>query len=160
MFDPIYTPRDSIDMLFALKDEPNKATCTVIPYLGYTISIAMDSSHSDGNLRRTDIRIYDGEEDITCHVMQHHGDVPGNAANLLLAFKAIDLLTRSRAQVTELNKDPSLKGVKGGNCNRTACQAPDATWYNTGSWAYYCRACANEINKWCPEDEPLCTKAE
>lgn len=58
------------------------------------------------------------------------------------------------------NKPADLKGVKGGNCNRTACQKPNAWWYNSGSWAYYCRACALEINKCCPKDEPLCTNTE
>ena len=43
--------------------------------------------------------------------------------------------------------DPALKGVKHGNCNRTACQQPGAEYFSV--WvhgAYYCRACAKLIN--------------
>lgn len=58
------------------------------------------------------------------------------------------------------NKDPALKGVKGGNCNRAACQQPNAWWYNRGSWAYYCGPCAKLINKGYPKDEQLCTNTE
>ncbi len=53
--------------------------------------------------------------------------------------------------------DPKLKGVEGGNCNRTACQAPDAVWFNTGTQKYYCRSCAIDIqrsaNDFSPHDE-------
>jgi len=43
--------------------------------------------------------------------------------------------------------DPKLKGISGGNCNRTACQKPNAIWYNEGTYAYYCRNCAIEIQR-------------
>lgn len=43
-------------------------------------------------------------------------------------------------------KDPALKGVYGGNCNRTTCQIPGATWFNHSTRTYYCRHCAYEIN--------------
>lgn len=50
-----------------------------------------------------------------------------------------------------------LKGVKGGNCNRTACQMPHADWYNPYTYAYYCRCCAKELNRvW--EGQPVMTK--
>jgi len=39
------------------------------------------------------------------------------------------------------------KGKKGGSCNRRACQAPGATWYNWGTRAYYCADCARLINE-------------
>ena len=39
------------------------------------------------------------------------------------------------------------KGLKGENCNRTACQAPGAYWYNHSTQAYYCRTCADLINR-------------
>ena len=39
-----------------------------------------------------------------------------------------------------------FKGLKGGNCNVTACQKPDATYYNKSTQAYYCGECATEIN--------------
>lgn len=60
-----------------------------------------------------------------------------------------------KAEVTTL--DPKLKGVQGGNCNRTACQKPGATWFNRCTQAYYCRSCARLINEggdW--QGEPIC----
>jgi hypothetical protein len=42
--------------------------------------------------------------------------------------------------------DPALKGIKGGNCNLTACQKPVALYYNKSTEKYYCKACADEIN--------------
>lgn len=43
--------------------------------------------------------------------------------------------------------NPALKGVRNGNCNRTACQKPGAVYFSV--WvhgAYYCQACARLIN--------------
>jgi len=45
------------------------------------------------------------------------------------------------------NHDAKLKGIEGGNCNRTACQAPHAIWYNEGTQAYYCKHCAILIQR-------------
>ncbi len=56
------------------------------------------------------------------------------------------------------NKPPECKGVKHGNCNRTACQRPGATWYNKGTYKYYCRQCAYLINDNCDDGDPLCTE--
>jgi hypothetical protein len=42
--------------------------------------------------------------------------------------------------------DPNLKGLEGGNCNRTACQKPNAIWYNHSTCKYYCPKCARELN--------------
>jgi len=42
--------------------------------------------------------------------------------------------------------DAAIKGIQGGNCNRTACQLPGANWYNRATHAYYCPACAKLIN--------------
>lgn len=39
------------------------------------------------------------------------------------------------------------KGRFGGLCNRTACQAPGATWFNHSTRAYYCASCAKQINE-------------
>jgi len=41
----------------------------------------------------------------------------------------------------------SDKGVEGGSCNRTACQAPGATWWNPHTYAYYCGTCAALLNR-------------
>ncbi len=38
------------------------------------------------------------------------------------------------------------KGEKGKNCNREACQAPGAYWYNHSTQRYYCTTCARLIN--------------
>lgn len=48
------------------------------------------------------------------------------------------------------------KGLRNGSCNRTACQVSGATYLNSGTHAYYCRACARLINRNCPADQPLC----
>ena len=50
--------------------------------------------------------------------------------------------------------DPALKGKFDGNCNRRACQAPGATWWNPNTRAYYCHDCASKINAHCPMDMP------
>lgn len=42
--------------------------------------------------------------------------------------------------------DPKLKGVRGGNCNRTVCQAPGAFAWSMNNHAYYCDACARMLN--------------
>lgn len=50
------------------------------------------------------------------------------------------------ARIAALPK--AAKGVKGENCNVTACQRPGAWFYNTGTRAYYCRQCAQDIARW------------
>ncbi len=37
------------------------------------------------------------------------------------------------------------KGLINGSCNRTACQQPGATFFNTSTRAYYCGPCARDI---------------
>lgn len=44
-----------------------------------------------------------------------------------------------------MNNKPD-KGLKGGSCNVTHCQKPNAFWYNKGTQKYYCAACADAIN--------------
>ena len=43
--------------------------------------------------------------------------------------------------------DPKLKGQLGGNCNRTACQAPGAFAWSMNNRAYYCDDCARMLNR-------------
>lgn len=50
------------------------------------------------------------------------------------------------------NAKPELKGVKGGNCNRTACQMPGANWYNPYTYAHYCKGCADLLNETWEQD--------
>lgn len=45
---------------------------------------------------------------------------------------------------SELKPD---KGLKGGSCNRTACQAPKAVYFNFSTEKYYCRRCAEDLNR-------------
>lgn len=42
---------------------------------------------------------------------------------------------------------PADKGQFGGSCNRSHCLRPGATWWNHGSYAYYCASCAYELNE-------------
>lgn len=58
-------------------------------------------------------------------------------------------------------KTKGVKGAKGGNCNREACQKPGATWFNKIMNAYYCPACGMDLNEQNPVGsfgvtEPLC----
>lgn len=39
------------------------------------------------------------------------------------------------------------KGKKDGDCNRTQCQKPGATWFNHSTRKYYCVDCAYMLNK-------------
>lgn len=39
------------------------------------------------------------------------------------------------------------KGKLGGSCNRSACLAPNARWYNRYTEAHYCEKCANLLNQ-------------
>lgn len=61
----------------------------------------------------------------------------------------------ARHEHEELSKVQAaeLKGVRGGNCNITACQRPGAWFRNTGvrrhdgTHAYYCHYCAHDIRR-------------
>lgn len=76
-------------------------------------------------------------------------------------------LQRKTQKPTQRFKAPPLsdnglrKGQFLGACNRSACLAPDADWYNRGSYAFYCRSCAlmlnhaNRHDEFC-KDQPLC----
>ena len=41
-----------------------------------------------------------------------------------------------------------IKGLRGKNCNRQACQKPPATYFNNSTKAWYCEKCADELNHW------------
>jgi hypothetical protein len=55
----------------------------------------------------------------------------------------------------ELNEQ---KGKKGGDCNVTQCQEPNAVMWNNGTNAWYCQSCAEKINNSCKYESfhPLC----
>lgn len=42
------------------------------------------------------------------------------------------------------------KGELGGSCNRRACQAPGANWFNRSTEKHYCESCARLINDYGP----------
>lgn len=46
------------------------------------------------------------------------------------------------------------RGALGGQCNRKACLATGATWYNTATQRHYCAACARLINEFA--QPPIC----
>ncbi len=55
------------------------------------------------------------------------------------------------------------KGHEGGACNRRACQAEPALWWNHGSYSWYCEDCARDIGQdpvnlrdWTLRWEPQC----
>ena len=56
------------------------------------------------------------------------------------------------------------KGIKNGRCNRTACQKPDAVYYNHSTMKYYCKSCADMLNEYNKKEafelygHKLCTK--
>lgn len=58
------------------------------------------------------------------------------------------------------------KGVLGGRCNRSACLAPGAHWYNHSTRKHYCQACARMLNHANRADalelygHDLCTKVD
>lgn len=63
------------------------------------------------------------------------------------AYKS-DTLTRHEA-MEEKAQINTAKGKRGGDCNRTQCQRPEAWWYNSTMRAYYCGDCAGAINESC-----------
>jgi len=51
-----------------------------------------------------------------------------------------------------MNKPVKIdKGKLNGSCNRTTCQKPGATWFNSATHKHYCKACALAINKANPD---------
>lgn len=55
---------------------------------------------------------------------------------------APDLALERRRQETRL----SDKGAYNGACNRSACLAPGAQWFNHSTRKYYCADCAYDLN--------------
>lgn len=53
-----------------------------------------------------------------------------------------------RGNLTTVQGQPAnMKGVKGGNCNRTACQKTGAWYEHKDIHAYYCLDCAWDIQE-------------
>lgn len=43
--------------------------------------------------------------------------------------------------------DKPDKGLEGGSCNRTRCQASPAIWWNHGARSWYCADCRRDIEQ-------------
>lgn len=57
-------------------------------------------------------------------------------------YKTVINSAVSKQPIPETQK----KGHYNGLCNRSACLAPGATWYNRGSYAFYCANCAWDLS--------------
>lgn len=70
------------------------------------------------------------------------------------AFTASEIISRK----IDTSKKLKLKGVKGKNCNVTACQKPPAVYFNSVMKAWYCESCSKEINHYSRTivEVPLC----
>jgi len=94
----IYTPRICIDALYHPMGQclKNKQVCTKIEFKGFEISIAMDSSHGDGDLFRSDIRVYTapgavpGVECTSEFLADGESMLYGDAETLLRVMKKIE----------------------------------------------------------------------
>lgn len=65
-----------------------------------------------------------------------------------------DALTRHDSMIVKA-KTNEKKGQRGGDCNRTQCQRPNAWWYNKTMQAYYCGDCAGAINESCTHKDHI-----
>lgn len=96
----IYTPRCVIDFLTTTPRLQNKMTCTKIDFRGYEISISMDSSHGDGDLFRSDIRVYtkpgavDGVDCSEVFLAEGESMLYGDAETLLRVMKKIETMSK------------------------------------------------------------------
>ena len=113
----IYVPREVISLL-ALKicrgENTNPCVCTKMKYKGYEISISSDSSHGDGDLFRTDIRVYTDpgaapQVDVT-ELFQAEGETMlyGDVETLYRVFRTIDKFDE------QARSDDSLPNVLAG----------------------------------------------
>lgn len=60
-----------------------------------------------------------------------------------------------------IHADPEKGQVYGGECNRTACEAHGATWFNIETRALYCKRDAMGINEApLPGFGPLCVPVD
>ena len=95
----IYAPRGVVTLLRMTPHSRNPSVCVKLPYKGYEISIAMDSSHGDGDLRRSDITVDDPNGvDVTFALLsEYDGIVPATTDVLKELFASIDELVAEPA---------------------------------------------------------------
>lgn len=100
----MYIPRGMVDDIILNSQRPkderdrNLVLCVRIPYKGFEVSVALDTSHTDGDLHRSDLRIYKSERNMTRQFMSDQtqdGESCYHVTAELLqsAFQAIDLYT-------------------------------------------------------------------
>jgi len=75
--------------------------------------------------------------------------------------KYTETMSRHTLMYKKADVNP-LKGKRGGDCNVTQCQKPNAIMYNNGTHAWYCKSCAEDINFSCRHSDffPLCIDEE
>lgn len=56
-------------------------------------------------------------------------------------------MTDSHPSRYPVHADPAKGQVYGGECNRTACTRRGATWWNMGTFGFYCSEDAYHINR-------------
>lgn len=100
----IYTPRCVVDMLLhpLARSTKNKAVCTKIDFKGFEISIAMDSSHGDGDLFRSDIRVFadGGTKDVSSTFFEDSETMLyGNAETLLRIMNKMNETNRAERTI-------------------------------------------------------------
>lgn len=83
----------------------NPCVCTKIEFLGFEISISMDSSHGPGDLARSDIRVYTnpgsvpGVECTSEFLADGESMLYGDAETLLRVMKKIESMNRAERTV-------------------------------------------------------------
>ncbi len=63
---------------------------------------------------------------------------------------------RNRTSINLKATMPEDKGKLDGSCNRSACLARPANWYNKYMDKYYCAKCGDMLNKANPDFKPFC----
>lgn len=95
----IYIPRSVIRSITHDHDKGllfNPNVCIKFDRKGYEISLAIDSSCGPGDLRRGEIRIFNGEQDVTSSFMNLFPDqnlIYGDIGNLLACIAEVDRRT-------------------------------------------------------------------
>jgi hypothetical protein len=95
----IYIPRSVIESITYEHDKGsliNANVCVKFDRKGYEISLAIDSSCGPGDLRRCEIRIYHGQQDVTDEFMNlfpRCNLIYGDIDNLIACIAEVDRRT-------------------------------------------------------------------
>ena len=68
-------------------------------------------------------------------------DPPKPVCKHFVSKESANTLTKENEEFSTPNK-----GQKGGECNITTCNTPDAQWYNHSTQKFYCDNCAYRLN--------------